>query len=231
MSYKRKGNWEDGGVRLKYRGKTSLQNLAFNLYESIMQLDKEFEIAYCGSMNLYLHLYDKMGERLFIIGNRDGFDDEFVTAHTVKQVVELNGFVETGDEDPSWCRSGYELHTAEIIHKMIKSYQEKERLELEEKLHRQSEIHDKFHSLHKQIMVECGVDGIKACTKSTAILDTKEKALRFLDDSEIPDQGLCFRITLKNIETGEKGDIRIYDEDLNLIKTISPAVAEVTAET
>lgn len=207
-----------GGLRLKRSGRVSKEMLLKEVGIALDSLTEDFELESFSGANVYLQMYSKDGDRLALISSN---------GH-VAQGIDINGL----QDDFSFKKIGCNVQTVKEIEKAINRREEARRAEQEKieaayrakHLARQEKEKAEKEELNKfktMICKEFGVEGINEVASSVGRITTIKGMSKYIKKSQIPDCGHVYRASLKDPDTGKISEIRIYDENFDLISTRS----------
>lgn len=208
-----------GGIRLKRSGRVSKEILLNEIRIALDSLVADFDLESFSGANLYLQIYNKDGDRLALISS----DGHIVDGMDVNNI----------QDDFSFKKIGCNTRTVEDIERVTREQQEARRIEEErrdaayrkkylEQQQKEKVQKDGLNQLRNIICTEFGVEPrrINEVVSSIGAITTTRGMSKYIKESQFPDCGYVYRASLKTDNTGKISEIRIYDDNLNLLSSV-----------
>lgn len=208
-----------GGIRLKRSGRVSKELLIKEMKIALDSLVEDFNLESFSGANLYLQIYNEDGDRLALISS-DG--------HIVDG-IDVNNI----HADFSFKKIGCNVQSIKDIERAISERQEARRIEVEKRAaalrdeylaqqQKEKVQKDKLNQLRNIICTEFGIESriISEVVSSIGVITTTKGMSKYIKESQIPNCGYVYRASLKTDKTGKVSEIRIYDDNLNLLSSV-----------
>jgi len=192
-------------IRLQLKPQSTKEAVLESIKAQLDVLEDKFGLASMAQTNLYFTMYDKYGKRKLLFDGAgeeanyiDIHDCNNLTAVTVPQAKNIRDARNKQDQ---------QAHEA-----MLRRNRERQ-----EKSDADTKVLTEIRTI---ISKEFGADKAHHVITSSSILTSERGILKYLDKDEIPCCCEVVRVALKDIITGEKTEIRIYDLNLTLLRKI-----------